>query len=234
MAQKKNNSNAPGLMRVHNPAPFPFALPNEKRSNMATQKKSNKKKGKGRRRNSGPKANTSAAVRQSRGVAHKSNPKRSRKRSRSRRNPFARRSNPGGVAAFVMGAGVAAVGNELANRAFALVLPAGIGSWAKVGVKLGAAFILRNNRTVNRFSGGNAQSIALVIATLAIADVVRPFVNQAEQAVRGFIPSNLLGAGTGAAQTTGQSGLAYMPQPTRPGMAGLAYIPNTSPLAQYT
>jgi hypothetical protein len=174
MAATKTTRNAEGIARVHNPPKFPLALSGSRRKpNMATAKKNV----------------TAIAVKSSPPARQNTKPKSNRGKAGGRRaNPF-RVANPQTVFAFALTVGAAGVGNELFNRGVNLILPVGIQGWARGGIKLGAAYLIRNNKTVDRFSGGNAGAIALVIGSLAVVDLVRPYIDQAIAGIRGFLPA---------------------------------------------
>ncbi len=216
MAQT-NTRDAKGVTRAHNPAPsFPLGLPGSRRKNVKKHKSSKgKKAGKGRR--------NSAAVTQARAAAPfkaKSNPKKKGgKKGGRRRNPAARAlRNPSSAVNFGIACLAAGVGNEAFNAVASRVLPASLSPYLRTGIKFGAALYLRNNRTVNRFTGGNAAGVALVIGALAAAELARPYISGALDSVTNFIPQ--LPAGQPAQQ--GAAGLVSVdPRFINPGMAGL-------------
>lgn len=194
------------------------------------KKGSKRGKGKGRGR---PRKNT-ASIKQQASAApkvvykyKKANPRKGKGRKPGKRA----RRNPSGAIGFLLSAGVAAVGTSLLDRGINLVVPASIGGYARVGIKLGAAYLVRTNATVKRFVGGtdNANAIALVFATLAVSDIITPFINQTINTVTNALPLRQL------TSDGGMSGLVDYGRGTveiddQRGMGGLVNIPADSPL----
>jgi len=228
MAQTKQHRNARGRSIMHNPS---FSLPGMTKGKSMAAKKNSKTKGrkKSRRRNSAPAK--SARVTATRSTAAKrnpakatNNPKRGRRKSskRGRRNPFrASLRNPQGAFSFLVAAAAAGVGNEVFNALASKLLPGTLGPYARAGIKIGAAYFIRKNKTVDKFTGGNADGVAMVIAALAAAEVIRPYIAGPLNSLTGFLPQ--LPAGNGAAQ--GAAGLVnYNPN----GLGGLVNVPQSS------